>query len=343
MAKNRQTPTATATAQLTPLGEDPELLEPAEEALLQSGNSGAREPAAADYATDEGAPGTPEPDEAEATAGENQTPQPAAAEEAAGEPERIPGPNDTVPAWSLVRERQENRELKRQLEETARKLREQEAAWARLEQRIRQAQEQDLTRAFDPEPDAQADPAAHQQWELRQQRRALAELHQQQQLSTARNQAIAQQTLLASMEQQFVAAGHPDYFERVNFIRQRRDRELTLMGYGDAAERARIIRNEGQMLVAGAVRQGRNPAEVVHELAEHWGYRAEPAAPAARSALARIRDAGRNQAAAQSLQAVAGRPPEGPLTLEDFAAMDDETYERYLDKAGGDLSALLRR
>src|SRR5579875_1670657 len=98
MAKNRQTSSATATAQLTPLGEDPELLEPAEEALLQTGHSAAPEPAPADYATDDGAPGAPEPPEAESAAGEEQTQQPAAAGEAAGEVERIPGPNDTVPA-----------------------------------------------------------------------------------------------------------------------------------------------------------------------------------------------------------------------------------------------------
>jgi hypothetical protein len=104
------------------------------------------------------------------------------------------------------------------------------------------------------------------------------------------------------------------------------------------------------MLVGGAIRQGRNPATVAHELSEQWGFKpagaktdAEQAggAPSA-SAAQRIRDLQRKNAAATSLQAIASRPAEGPLTLEDIARMDDETYERYVDKNGGDFSALFR-
>jgi hypothetical protein len=148
-------------------------------------------------------------------------------------------------------------------------------------------------------------------------------------------------------------AGHPDYYERVRFLRERRNRELELMGYGDASERAQIIANEAGMLVSGAIRQGRNPAAVAYELSEQWGYKtASGAAPEGvtnsadapgLSATDRIRDLQRKKAAATSLQAIASRPAEGPVTLEDIAEMDDETYERYVDKNGGDLAALLRR
>ena len=104
------------------------------------------------------------------------------------------------------------------------------------------------------------------------------------------------------------------------------------------------------MLVGGAIRQGRNPASVAHELSEQWGYRAAGAAAAAPdtesggaiSAADRIRDLQRKKAAATSLQAIASRPADGPVTLEDIAEMDDEAYERYVDKNGGDLAALFR-
>ena len=105
------------------------------------------------------------------------------------------------------------------------------------------------------------------------------------------------------------------------------------------------------MLVAGAVRQGRNPATVAHELSEQWGYKPAAAASADTSSAAagagvsaadRIRDLQRKKAASSSLQAIASRPADGPLTLEDIAEMDDEAYERYVEKNGGDLAALLR-
>ena len=202
----------------------------------------------------------------------------------------------------------------------------------------------------DPEPDAKADPEAHYQWELRQHRRALEALHQQQQVSTAQAQAAQHQAALSGLEQQFILAGHPDYYERVSFLRQRRNRELELMGYADPAERAQIVANEAAMLVGGAIRQGRNPAAVAHELSEQWGYRPAGAAAAAPdtesagavSAADRIRDLQRKKAAATSLQAIASRPADGPVTLEDIAEMDDEAYERYVDKNGGDLAALFR-
>lgn len=103
------------------------------------------------------------------------------------------------------------------------------------------------------------------------------------------------------------------------------------------------------MLVAGAIRQGRNPATVAYELSEQWGYKpsAAPNAEAAgggagSSAADRIRDLQRKKAASTSLQALASRPADTPLTLEDIAEMDDEAYERYVEKNGGDLAALFR-
>jgi hypothetical protein len=50
----------------------------------------------------------------------------------------------------------------------------------------------------------------------------------------------------------------------------------------------------------------------------------------------------RKKAASTSLQAIASRPADGPLTLEDIAEMDDDAYERFVDKNGGDLAALFR-
>jgi hypothetical protein len=310
------------TGDVTAFGEDPELLDPAEEAALATGNvdgpqseereepSAAAQPAQDSRAKDAGQ------SHGEEREGDSR-------ETLSDEQVRKMGPNDSVPAWSLVKERQENRALKRNVEELTRKLADHEEKWNRATQRLRHIQERAALDAggaaritHDPEPDAKADPEAHYQWELRQHRRALEALHQQQQLSTAQAQAAQHQAMLTGLEQQFVLAGHSDYYDRVRFLRERRNRELELMGYADAAERAQIIANEASMLVAGAIRQGRNPAMVAHELSEQWGYKPAAASAdaaavgsgAAVSAADRIRDLQRKKAASTSLQAIASRP-----------------------------------
>ena len=340
---------------VTAFGEDPELLDAAEEAALASGNVDNSQTVVPERAaaTHEGAAAQDErpPQAEEGNGGED------GREALSDEQVHKMGPNDSVPAWSLVKERQENRSLKRNLDELTRKLAEHEEKWNRTGERLRQLQERataDVNAArptADPEPDAKSDPDAHYQWELRQHRRALETLHQQQQLSTAQAQAAQHQAVLSGLEQQFILAGHPDYYERVSFLRERRNRELELMGYTDTAERAQIIANEAAMLVSGAIRQGRNPATVAHELSEQWGYKpASAVSPDAASAgvgtgvsaAERVRDLQRKKAASSSLQAIASRPADGPMTLEDIAEMDDEAYERYVDKNGGDLAALFR-
>jgi hypothetical protein len=344
---------------VTSFGEDPELLDPAEQAALEAGNVDAEPQSSHRQDRNEAAEQTTKPPPAETHVPSQASADDGAREELSDEQVRKLGPNETVPAWSLLKERQENRTLKRQLEELGRKLSDHEGRWNRASERMRQLQERAVAEAVagrsaaDPEPDPKADPEAHYQWELRQHRQALETLHQQQQVSTAQAQAAQRQALLGGLEQQFILAGHPDYYERVRFLRERRNRELELMGYADANERGQIIANEAGMLVSGAIRQGRNPAAVAHELSEQWGYMAvsaptaaganDPAVTPGVSATDRIRDLQRKQAAASSLQAIASRPAEGPVTLEDIAGMDDETYERYVDKNGGDLAALLRR
>ncbi|GEM_PF-3467101 len=341
-------------ANIASFGEDPELLDPAEEAALASGNAADAQPPEQDAAqrVDPAQERTVRQVE---QAGDDDSHDDGAAP-LSDEQVRKMAPNDSVPAWSLVKERQENRSLKRHLEELNRKLAEHEEKWNRVSERLRLLQERAAAEvnaaarpAVDPEPDPAADPQAHYQWELRQHRRALEALHQQQQFNTAQAQAAHHQAVLSGLEQEFILAGHPDYYDRVKFLRERRNRELELMGYTDAAERARIIANEASMLVSGAIRQGRNPAMVAHELSEQWGYKrmaapstAQPTGADAVSAADQIRELQRKKAASSSLQAIASRPPDGPVTLEDIADMDDEAYERYVDKNGGDLAALFR-
>src|SRR5579885_2048311 len=124
-------------------GEDPELLDPAEEAALAGGNAGEpgprqiQEPARSAQ-VQEPAAGRTEPESVEE---EGASREQSGGETWSDEQVRKMAPNDSVPAWSLVKERQENRALKRNLEELTRKLTEHEEKWNRANERLRQLQE----------------------------------------------------------------------------------------------------------------------------------------------------------------------------------------------------------
>jgi len=331
-AKNMQA--TDKTVQVSAAGEDPELLDASEEALLAAGNV----PAAVVPEAAEASPKV-----ATRAGGQSEGEEAAAGrEEGRGlseEAMRKLGPNDSVPAWSLVKERQEVRELRR-------KLAAQEEAWARANQRLAQLQERKPhgVQGGDPEPDRAADPAGHQAWQMRQYQRALTGLYQQQQAAAQAAALQHQGTIAWRLEQEYAQNGHPDYYDRVKYIKARRARELELMGITDEAERARIVNQDSQSLVATALRQGRNPAEVAYRLAEEWGYKSAAGSGGGVSqGEEKIRELARKQAAGQSLQTLGGRAAPAPLTLEAIAALDDEAYEKLLEQAGGDLNALLQR
>jgi hypothetical protein len=126
-------------------------------------------------------------------------------------------------------------------------------------------------RMQDPEPPAD-NVILHLEWQLREQGRQIEQLRLEQQLQSTFDRDTRALELAENQERAW-AASHADYQHRVNFVRDRRERELELMGFVDPAARQRVLSQEAAILLAGALRSGRNPAEVVHELAERWGFR----------------------------------------------------------------------
>lgn len=119
----------------------------------------------------------------------------------------------------------------------------------------------------------------------------------------------------------------PDFKDAYGHLMQGRDRELTLYGIADPAQRAQIIHQEEQQLVKNAVAQGRRPAQVVYELAKARGYSAPPAAapqqPAAKDEVQRIADAAK---ANRSLSNMAGGSAKTELTAQDLLSMSDKEF-----------------
>ena len=340
----------TESPQASPGLTDEEPLDPEEQALLEAGNAEA--PEAAPQQQPARAP-APAPD---APPDESAKPQ-ESTEESDEEIEK----RGTAPAVVLVAERRKARAEKEKREAAEKKADELQAKWDKMNDRLlalqeRQTQpkpaEQQIKPPEDPEPDKQANYTDWLEWRIRDQDRKVAEIQANQRQVGQVAQQTSQTQAIDSMERQFIASGHADYYERVNFVRDRRDRQLQLMGYADPRERAQIIQNEAAMVVAGATRAGKNPAEVLHALSDEFGY-APPApapaaaavpaaAPATANGAAQITAQQKRQAASTSVTTLRNVPTDGPVTLEDLSKMDDEEYERYIEKHGGDLQQIMR-
>ena len=68
----------------------------------------------------------------------------------------------------------------------------------------------------------------------------------------------------------------PDYNERFNFVQNRRMKEFELLGVPQEQWQTQL-ENESIQLARVAMQQGRNPAELLSELASHWGYQGQTA------------------------------------------------------------------
>lgn len=249
-----------------------------------------------------------------------------------------------VPHAALHEAREESKALKAQLQAEA-------ANRATLEQRTniildRFMQMQGGQQQLDPGaqkaeiPDIAADPLGHIVGLLKAQGHTVESLQQaeaQRQQMTQRTAVTQQiQAHASALETQFVSQ-QPDYWDASSFLRDSRDREYALMGYGDPVQRQQMIANEAMQIAARAIQSGQNPAAAVYQLAQARGYQKRGAAGAGQgaganqqagaAAIARV--AGGQQAGA-GVGSVPGAAPRG-MTAERLAQMSDAEFAKALE------------
>ena len=302
-----------------------------------------------------------------------ETPAVAPAAPAAEKPDRH------VPLAALHEERQRRQELQRELEETRRRTERIEQTWQDIQSRLTAQQlaqqeaqlraEQERQLQENPPPKWEEDPAGFLRWQAEQNAKALAEQQRvieefrQQQLQQSQQELARQQftAQVVSQEARF-RSEHPDYDQAVNFIKQRRDQELSTWGITDPVRRAEIVQQEIVFLASNALQSGANPAEKAYDMAQRFGYRnsaqVQQAAAAARAAVpatsgavpatsgavpatsaaaqaseaARLINAAKGQAAATTLAGVGAAPTPGP-SLEQLAQIEDAAeFDKMWDK-----------
>lgn len=231
-----------------------------------------------------------------------------------------PKPRKNVPLSELLEERKSRQQFEKDLQAAREEKAKLEGAFQALSQRFAQPQEQ-----APKQPTIEEDPVAV----LRQTQGQLAEMQRQQQ----EQQITAQfSNHVRSLAESFKATV-PDYADALKFAGEARRKQLAYFGMPPQAIEQQLQRDEFE-LSAAALQNGRNPAQVIYETAQLWGYRApQPGmaqtngaapAPQANGTGPNLDTIARGQTAARSLGNVGGAAPNTLTGIDRMATMSEK-------------------
>lgn len=255
-----------------------------------------------------------------------------APESAAPAPAPAPAPLETPPQVPIAALHEERR---RRAEADARFQQLQEQ-FAQLQNQIRQAQ------APQP-PDPDEDPVGALRYQNEQLQAQLQQVNEwRAQQERERQQQAAHLTLtqrVAAAEQAF-RARTPDYDEAAKFALEAEDRRLQAF-YPDPGQRAQALQQEAANVLAQAVQQGRDPAEVLYTMAKNMGYGVAPTvaspppvaaatapAPAPTPAPSNVVETIQRGLKQQTVGAVGGSTPPSEMTPEMLASLSGPEFQK---------------
>jgi hypothetical protein len=220
------------------------------------------------------------------------TPAPAAAPEvkaadpAAQQAQQAP----QVPISALHEERRRRAEA----EQTARALQQQ------IEQFQRAVQEAQAPQAPDPNEDP-VGALRYQNEQLTAQLQQVIEWRAQQERAAQQQSAYAALTERVNASEQAFRQAHPDYDQASQHLLDAQDRFLQSF-YPDPNVRAQVLRQQATNVLAQAIQQGRDPAQVLYDAARNVGYTGAAAAAGAAPAVTPAQ--GQAQAAAEVVKTI---------------------------------------
>jgi len=216
---------------------------------------------------------------------------------------------------ALREERREKAELKRQLEEFNSRVQSFESLKKELEeQRAKARLEAEQAKLAE-------DPVSYFKEKLE---AVQSKVEQAETQTVEQRQAAEREAQFMTAVSSQVAAfkqSTPDYDAAFQYAHDRRIRELEILGVPEAYREQQFIQ-ESFALANQAMQQGRNPGELVYEIAKHWGYKAQAAPEANNKTIERIAE---GQKASQTL--AGGKT--ATVSVKDIEQMDDAEFDKY--------------
>ena len=133
------------------------------------------------------------------------------------------------------------------------------------------------------------------------------------------NYVTGLQTKMTSHETAF-ANQNKDYYDAVDYLRNKRDQDYQAMGITDPAERAQLVQNDALFIAQNALQREQDPASVFYTLARNYGFSSKPS-----SDEEKIKNAQKGQQASKTLGSRSGKKT--GLTLQTVANMSDEEFD----------------
>ena len=236
-----------------------------------------------------------------------ETPPAPPAELVEAEPAK-PSVTKVVPLAALHEARNEAKELKEQLR---RKSEEDAARYAALQQRLDQLQNPPPEK-----PTFEVDPANFLKDKVDTIEKTQAREEQEKNLARLENEVSAR---LQNSEAAY-AKDHADYNDAAKYLGDVIVKNLKTLGITDPVKHTAAFKQEVLKLTISALQTGREPAELVYEMAKNQGFTAP-----AKKDTGKIENIVKGQEAAKTLGS-GGRVDTGALTLDTLARMDDDEY-----------------
>jgi len=214
-----------------------------------------------------------------------------------------------------------------------RQRQEAEARASRLEERLNALERgggKDAEIDFSKIPSAVDDPIGNLE-ALRVIAEKMSREHQEQQRQT---QAQTQQerqfqqinTRMQEYEGDFRAI-QPDYNDAAEFFRQSRIKDYEEQGY-TGAELNKALTDEFVGLVARTMQSGKDPAEVVYNLAKNRGFGGEQRKPVVDKPSEKLQTIARGQQSSRSLSQMGGKQGGSNLTMESVSKLDGAEFDK---------------
>lgn len=252
-----------------------------------------------------------------------------------GAPDIGDGATDAAPAAAETpAEDAAETAIKRELRAMKAALREERTRRQAVEAKQQQATPSATFQAMlDGAPDENADPIGFMS-HMRQKLAAIDAQHEADaRAEAARNQQNGQIQHVVRTMQEYendFRADHPDYGPAVEHFRKTRADEIAAQGLtGQALDNA--IGQDFLALAARCLNAGKDPAEVVYNLAKRSGYKPQGKVSSVDPQTERLNQIAKGQQQARSLS-TGGAPPTGALTVEAVNKLDGAAFDAAFEK-----------
>ena len=262
----------------------------------------------------------PEPETQEAEPTTETVEQKAEPEPTTQEEPKEEKPEATVPYGALHEERMLRKEAMEELRRTREQVEQLQSLKEELQSIRSQKQSQEDQESFDD------DPIGHLRKQQEELQKTLSQRDEEQRTQQTQMQEVQKlQATINTQVQEFVKE-HGDYEQALQFVSERRMSDLAALGITDFAQQQQIINAEAWNIAQTALQNERNPAQVVYDLANSWGYK-QPATQKT-DLEEKVETIQKGQAESQTLSDAGGASESTGLSLADIETMSDEEFDK---------------